>query len=126
MSTVLFPSGGWADAWVRLANTDERFRLAGRGWGGSGGRAVGAGLAFSGPPLYLRLDGRDGIWNQHWWGADPHLLNGTTFTIYAEYLVWKLVIRQDLDPLRGFVTGQLRVRGQLSSVLRWYRALTRM
>jgi len=121
---LVFPSPEWVAAWVELANEDRAFRAAGAGWDGVVGGVVGAdpgaGVADD---LYLRLAGRDGRWLESTLGTDAGLVAETVFTIHGPYRAWKSVIRQQLHPVRGVVQGQLRLRGQLSSFLRWSRAL---
>ena len=74
----------------------------------------------------MRLTGRDGRWYEHTLAADDQLVIGTVFTIRAPYKAWKSVIRQELSPLTGVVQGRLRLRGQLSTFLRWAHALVIM
>jgi putative sterol carrier protein len=117
---LLFPSSEWVSAWVKLANSDEAFRSAGAGFDGAIGGVVVADEATGiGSDLYLRLVGHDGYWNENILAGDPDLVDDTIFTIRGPYSAWKSVIRQQLHPLKGIMQGQLRLRGQLSSFLRW-------
>lgn len=120
---LIFPSPEWVAAWVELANSDQAFRSAGVGWDGVVGGVIEADeVAGVGENLYLRLVGRDGCWHQNTLAADAGLVDDAVFTISGPYSAWKSVIRQQLHPLRGIVQGRLRLRGQLSSFLRWGRA----
>jgi putative sterol carrier protein len=120
---LVFPSPEWVAAWVALTNSDEAFRSAGAGWDGAVGGVIGADAAAGlGEDLYLRLTGRDGHWQEDALSTDPRLAEDTVFTIYGAYPVWKSVIRQQLHPVKGIVQGRLRLRGQLSSFMRWSRA----
>lgn len=126
---MIFPSSEWIAGWVARSNGDEQFRTAGRGWDGAVGAVILPRAAGISIPLYLRLEGRDGQWTHHDFGSDPALVDATRFVITADYTVWKSVIRQELDPIRGLILGRLRVRGQLSSVLRWanaFRVMTQL
>jgi putative sterol carrier protein len=121
---LVFPSPQWVAAWVELANADQAFRSAGAGWDGVVGGVIGADAAAGiGDDLYLRLVGRDGCWYENALAADNRLAIGSVFTIRAPYAEWKSVIRQELHPVTGIVQGRLRLHGQLSSFLRWTRAL---
>jgi putative sterol carrier protein len=121
---LIFPSPEWVAAWVELANSDQAFRSAGAGWDGVAGGVIeadeAAGVARN---LYLRLAGRDGCWHEHALAADAGLVDDAVFTIRGPYPAWKSVMRQQLHPLRGIVQGRLRLGGQLSSFLRWSRAM---
>ena len=120
---LLFPSSEWVAAWVELTNSDQAFRSAGAGWDGAVGGVIGAdATAGVERDLYLRLIGENGHWNENILAADPDLVNDTIFTIRGPYSAWKSVIRQQLHPLKGIVQGQLRLRGQLSTFMRWSRA----
>lgn len=124
---LTFPSPEWVAAWVELANSDQAFRSAGAGWDGVVGGVIEADEAAGvGDDLYLRLVGRDGCWYENILGADAGLVDGSVFTIRGPYSAWKSVIRQQLHPLVGVVQGRLRFRGQLSSFLRWSRAMVIM
>jgi putative sterol carrier protein len=120
---LIFPSPEWVAAWVEIANSDQAFRSAGAGWDGVVGGVIQADEAAGvGNDLYMRLAGRDGCWHENTLAADPRLVDDAVFTIRAPYSAWKLVIRQQLHPLRGIVQGRLRLHGQLSSFMRWSRA----
>jgi putative sterol carrier protein len=120
---LLFPSSEWVSAWVELANSDEAFRSAGEGWDGAIGGVIVADETVGIPrALYLRLVGRDGHWNENILAANPGLVDDAIFTIRGPYSAWKSVIRQQLHPLKGIMLGQLRLRGRLSSFMRWGRA----
>ena len=124
---LTFPSREWVSAWVELANSDQAFRAAGAGWEGAVGAVIGADQAAGvGSDLYLRLAGRDGCWYGNTLGEDARLLDDSVFTIRGSYPAWKSVIRQQLHPIAGVVRGQLRLRGQLSSFLRWSHAMVIM
>ncbi len=124
---LLFPSPQWVTAWVEIANADEAFRSAGAGWDGVIGGVIEADAAAGiGDNLYLRLTGRDGCWYEHTLAADDRLVVGTVCTIRAPYKAWKSVIRQELHPVAGMVQGRLRLRGQLSTFVRWAHALVIM
>jgi putative sterol carrier protein len=124
---LLFPSPEWTAAWVEVANADHAFRSAGAGWDGVVGGVIEADVtAGVRDDLYLRLTGRDGRWCEHSLAADDRLVADTIFTIRAPYKAWKSVIRQELHPVTGMVQGRLRLRGQLSTFLRWAHALVIM
>jgi putative sterol carrier protein len=120
---LIFPSPEWVAAWVELANSNQAFRSAGVGWDGVVGGVIEADEAAGvSDDLYLRLVGRDGHWYESTLAADAGLVDDAVFTIRGPYSAWKSVIRQQLHPLRGIVQGRLRLRGQLSTFLRWSHA----
>jgi putative sterol carrier protein len=44
------------------------------------------------------------------------------FTITAPYAVWRKVLEGDLDPIRGIVSRQLKLQGNMMQVLKSPRA----
>jgi putative sterol carrier protein len=44
----------------------------------------------------------------------------------ADYGVWQLVIRQELNPLRGILLGRIVVHGHLPDLLRYREAVLTM
>ncbi len=126
MSDLVFPSAAWLDRWVEVCNDDEEFRRAGQGWVGTIGAVVSADAHDLASAVYLRLDGRDGRWTSHQISTAEDAVADATVTLVAPYDVWKSVIRQDLDPLRAMIRGQVRVTGRLSVILGRVPAMRRM
>src|SRR6478752_4105616 len=122
---LLFPSDEWVDAWVHAANADPGFRESGRDWEGSVGvvlRDLPA-QAGGGGHRYLRLAGRNGHWEDWALNSDEKTISGTLFVLTGGYGRWKQVIRGELNPLKAIVKGKIRVRGDLSEVLRWAKSI---
>lgn len=120
---MLFGTEQWLSAWVATTNADERFRAAGAGWHGS------VGLVVKDVPvgdIYMRLDGADGSWTSYELGRQAALVEGSLFTLSADRATWRDVLTQHVNPVRALIVGRVRVRGQLSAVLRRITALTIM
>jgi putative sterol carrier protein len=120
----IFPSEEWLDAWVARANESEEFVASGAGWDGS----VGAVIEADGPgvvpeTLYVRLDGFHGRWLGQAMGTDAALVDGTLFVLRAPYAQWKRVIRQELHPIKGLLTGRIRITGHLPEILKWTKSI---
>ena len=120
---MLFPSEVWVSAWIALCNADAEFQEAGVGWNGSAGCVIRPAGQPGTDSLYLRLTGRDGQWTDHTLEPNPEVVDGSLFVLSADYVTWRAVIEQKLNPIRAMVQGRVRVSGQLSSVLRWHRSL---
>ncbi len=114
-----FLSSEWVDAWVARSNADPAFVAAGKGFHGVAVAVIDPDRVRAGARQILRLEGSDGIWTRAQLGTGEDLAHDAMFTLTAPYLTWKSVILGELDPIRGLVSGRLRVRGQLSTVLRW-------
>jgi putative sterol carrier protein len=44
------------------------------------------------------------------------------FTIRAPVSTWRRVIEKKLDPIQGMITGQLKLKGTMSKIMRFPRA----
>lgn len=126
MADLVFPSAAWLGGWVEVCNDDEEFRRAGRGWAGTIGAVVGPDERYLASAVYLRLDGQEGQWTSHELTTSEAAVADATVTLTAPYGVWKIVIRQELDPLRAMIRGQVRVKGRLSVILGRVPAMRRM
>ena len=120
---MLFPTQEWFDEWVRVANADTRFRRAGEGWTGSVGLVVRGARGVPARDFFVRLNGADGKWTEVSAGGDPALVNGGDFVLSANLDTWQGLVAQEIDPVRAVITGQVRVRGQLSALPAWTAAL---
>jgi putative sterol carrier protein len=121
-----FASTSWVDAWVELMNADDRFRAEGQGWVGSIGCVINSDDSGGPPPIYMRLSGADGHWDAAQAGPAATLVEDVTVRLEGPRHTWRLVIDQDLNPIRAMVQGRLRVHGQLSALLRFHRAIVLM
>lgn len=119
---LVFPTEEWVAAWVLSTNEDQDFRAAGRGWDGAIGMVV-----RDGPqnlPAFIRLIGREGRWSSYSVSNRPDpAAAAERIRLTAGYAVWRQVIRQDLDPLRGILIGRITVRGHLPDLLRFRDAI---
>ena len=74
----------------------------------------------------MRLTALSGHWEDTQLGTDPLLVEDCVFTLTARPTAWRLMIGQQLHPLRALVQGSVRLSGQLSTLLKWTEALTVM
>src|SRR4051794_11776389 len=121
-----FSGEEWLRAWVDLANADAAFRASDEGWVGSVGLIVldrprrhGAGRSDT----VFRLRGADGLWTSAEIVPDPSDVDDATFVIAAEHDRWKEIIRGELNPIKGIVSGRIRVHGHLPDVLKRIKSI---
>lgn len=122
----VFPSVTWLGVWVRLANEDAAFMAASVGFDGAIGLVLLPANHANARATYMRLTGLSGRWHDARMGNDPGLVENCEFVLSATFPVWRSLIEQELNPLRGLVQGRLRLSGQLSTMLRWSEALLAM
>jgi putative sterol carrier protein len=62
---------------------------------------------------------------------DAHALNPgedkkTEFVIEAPYGVWVKVLKKELDPIQGLMTGKLKLKGDMAKVMKYTKAAQEM
>lgn len=111
-----FPSDEWMKALVVEVNNSEAYRNAAAKWEGDFYFIVEPGPGVPEPViLYIDLwhgEARSGGAVADASEKDPE------FTIRAPVGTWRRVIEKKLDPIRGMMTGQLKLTGTLSKIMR--------
>ena len=111
-----FPSEEWVIALMEEVNTSEPYRKAAENWEGDFYFVVepGPGLTES-SALYIDL----------WHGTARSACvvadeseKSPEFVIRAPISTWRRVIEKKLDPIQGMITGQLKLKGTLSKIMR--------
>lgn len=119
-----FPTEEWVQAWVAEINKSESYRKSAASWEGDFYFVVepGPGLAEA-KRMYLDL----------WHGAArsgklviDESEEKPEFVIRAPITTWRKVIDKKLDPIQGMVTGQLKLKGTLSKIMRYPRAASEL
>jgi putative sterol carrier protein len=119
-----FPSAEWADAFRQALNQNPAFQEAARAWEAEILFLVRSPERDTGTP-----------------GIRIHLLQGECRTaefhddargIAAEFVFegtpenWRRLLRRELEPVRPFIDGTFKVRGNLAKALRFTRAAKEM
>ena len=119
-----FPSDEWMKAMAEAVNNSESYRKSAEKWEGDFYFIVepGTGLAEE-VALYIDLwhgDAREA-------GAvgDPSEKD-PEFVIRAPITTWRLVIEKKLDPIQGMITGQLKLKGTMSKIMRFPKAASEL
>ena len=111
-----FPSDEWIKALEVEVNRSEAYRKSAKTWEGDFYFVVEPGAGVP-EPVVLYLD----LW--HGDAKDAKLVDdegamSPEFTIRAPVGTWRRVIERKLDPIQGMVTGQLKLTGTLSKIMR--------
>jgi putative sterol carrier protein len=111
-----FPSDEWIKALMVEVNKSEPYRKAAATWEGDFHFIVEAGPGIT-QPATLYID----LW--HGEARSAALVTGgdekkPEFTIRAPLGTWRRVIEKKLDPIQGMITGQLKLTGTLSKIMR--------
>jgi putative sterol carrier protein len=113
---IKFPSDEWIKALMLEVNSSEAYRKAAATWEGDLSFTVEPGPGLS-QPVVLYID----LWHGEARSAaivvDPGE-KAAEFTIRAPIGTWRRVIEKKLDPIQGMITGQLKLTGTLSKIMR--------
>ena len=122
--THKFPSDDWIKAMVVAVNDSESYRKSAERWEGDFYFVVEPGLGLpEAKVLYLDLwhgEARDGYEVASESEKDPE------FIIRAPIGTWRRVIEKKLDPIQGMITGQLKLKGTMSKIMRFPKAASEL
>jgi len=115
-----FPSDAWIEELSRRLNESESYERSAKDWEGDFLFVVEPDGAFD-ETAYLFLGLRHGNSTGAARVASEDERE-TAFVIRAPYGIWRRVIEGELDPIRGMMTRQLKLSGNLMKVMRYPKA----
>lgn len=121
---ILFATDEWAKALMSAVNSSDAYAKAAANWEGDFYFITSAG---PGRPkdTYLYLD----LW--HGKARDAYLVEDPTtkpvaFELRAPIDTWRKVLEKKIDPIRGIISGQLKLKGNMMTVLKAPKAATEL
>jgi len=122
--TYKFPSDEWIKALMVEVNNSEAYRKSAAKWEGDFYFICepGPGLA---EPMVLYID----LWHGEARSANAVANEGEKspeFVIRAPLNNWRRVIEKKLDPIQGMITGQLKLKGTMSKIMRFPKAASEL
>jgi putative sterol carrier protein len=119
-----FPSDEWIKAMKDEVNKSEAYRKAAAKWEGDFYfiSEPGPGVPES---VVLYIDLWHGEARSAHEVADESEMS-PEFTIRAPVSTWRRVIEKKLDPIQGMITGQLKLKGTMSKIMRFPRAASEL
>ena len=122
--TFRFPSDEWIKAMAEKVNESDAYRKSALKWEGDFYFVCepGPGLEEK-VVLYIDLwhgDARDAYEVADEGDMDPE------FVIRAPVNTWRRVIEKKLDPIQGMITGQLKLSGTMSKIMRFPKAASEL
>lgn len=118
-----FPSTEWLDSYVELINASADYQEAASTWEGDLAYVFGAEPDKGVPEdVWVWVDLWHGQCRDHRYGVTPEEGGKAKFIIRAPYTRWKEVMRGELDPIKGMMTGKLKLKGNLPMLVRYTRA----
>ncbi len=118
-----FPSDEWTTAYQEAINASESYKEAGKNWT-HGPIAL---VVKAEPEIGVEqdtafiLDLHQGVCRKAWI-SDLEEANKQPFVITGSYAQWKMVMRKELDPIKGMMQGKLRLKGNLPIIVRFVKA----
>jgi putative sterol carrier protein len=120
---ALFPSEAWLKEYVDKINSSKEFEQAAATWEGDISYVFQAqpdiGLADD---LWVWMDLWHGTCRDSKYEVTPQEGEKARFVIRAPYSRWKQVIAQDLDPIKGMMSGKLKLKGDILTMIRQVKA----
>ncbi len=115
-------SAEWAEAFKREINASEKYRAAAEKWEGTVGLVV-----LAEPDKNVPED--QGIFLDLWHGEarDVRICSrdqaeAAQFVITGAYSRWKKVAMNEMDATKGIMLGQLKLRGDFPTLVRYTKA----
>jgi putative sterol carrier protein len=120
MPKLQFGSSEWVQALQDELNKSPAYEDAARNWEGDFYFVVDP----EGPvtePIYLYMDLWHGKSREAFVVADPKQKN-PAFVMSGKYGKWKQVVTAKLDPIQALATGQLKLKGNMVTILKNVKA----
>jgi putative sterol carrier protein len=121
----VFPSEEWINELKNQINASEEYRESGAGWEAGDICFV----VYADPDRglnekhYLRLDLFRGECREAE-SVPAEVGEGAKFLIGADYDRWQQILTLELDPIRGMMMGRIKVKGDLSTLMKHTKAAT--
>src|SRR2546423_3853175 len=123
---VKFASDEWARQFKEEVNRSSVYRQAAKGWKWTVGLVVEAEPDRSFPEARgIVMDLLDGEARDVRVGSADNA-RACDFVITAPYSRWKQVATKELDATRGMLTGKLKLKGDLPTIVRYTKASQEM
>jgi len=121
---IKFATDEWGKALMAAVNSSEAYAKAAAHWEGDFYFITTAGQGVP-QDTYLYLDLWHGKARDAYVVADPSSKQ-VAFELRAPIDVWRKVLEKKVDPIRGIMTGQLKLKGNMMTVLKAPKAATEL
>lgn len=114
-----FFSQEWIEEYVKAINESEDYEKAAKGWEGD--------FLFvvepdeEGEPLYAYIDLYHGKVRKGFVVKDPSQINAA-FEFRGKLSNWKKLLKGEIDPIKGLITGKFKLKGSMAMVMRYAKA----
>ncbi|HOG82943.1 MAG TPA: SCP2 sterol-binding domain-containing protein [Smithellaceae bacterium] len=116
----------WMDAWKEKINSSKEYKEIAKEWEGSVSITVNADPSKNVPePVYMFTD--------YWHGdaldfliCDEAKAQTAKFIMIGDYARWKQVAKKELDPTKALMQGKLKLKGDLTYVVRMVKTINKV
>jgi putative sterol carrier protein len=115
-----FPTDEWIKAMAVEVNKSEAYRKSAAQWEGDFYFICEPGPGIP-EAVALYIDLWHGEAREAFLAPDPSAKE-PEFVIRAPAATWRRVIERKLDPIQGMITGQLKLKGTMSKIMRFPKA----
>jgi putative sterol carrier protein len=120
---ALFPSEAWLTECVDKLNASKEYEEAAATWEGDLCFVIEAQPDIGIPTdLWTWVDLWHGKCRDFKYDLSPEEGEKARFSIRAPYPRWKQVVRQELDPVKGMMSGKLKLKGDIFTMIRHVKA----
>jgi putative sterol carrier protein len=121
-----FPSAAWVDSYVEKLDASEAYREAGRTWEGDILFVVQRDENFP-KDCYIYLDLYHGACRKHDYAeGEPATLPQAEFSYIGPFRNWVRLLKGEIDPIRGLMTGKFKLKGSMMKIMRYSKAAKEM
>ena len=121
---IMFATDEWAKVLQTELNSSEAYRKAAAKWEGDFYFVVEKGDGIP-DDIYMYLDLWHGAAREAYLEEDPSSKQ-PAFTLRASLAIWKGVFEKKIDPIRGIMTRQLQLKGNMMKIIKAPKAATEL
>jgi putative sterol carrier protein len=122
--SIMFPSDAWIKALMERLNESEAYRQAAKTWEGDFYFIINASPGVP-EDVYLYMDLWHGECREAFEATDLSAKK-PEFVINAPLDIWRKVIEAKLPPIRGMMTRQLKLKGNMAKIMKAPKAATEL
>jgi putative sterol carrier protein len=120
-----FPGDEWAKKYVEKLNSNSGYNEAGKTWEDSITFVVEPDEAYT-DSWYLYLDLKAGKCINSAAGKNEKDVPASTFKYKGKYSNWVKLIKGEIDPIQGLMTGKFKLDGSMMKIMRYTNAAKEM
>lgn len=116
----IFATEAWIQQFHNEVNRSEAYRQAAKNWEGDFYFIVEPEGSLT-EPAYMYIDLWHGKSRNAFIAQNPTLKN-PEFVVSAPVSIWRDIIEQRLDPMKGLMTKKLKLKGNMAKIMRAVKA----